>query len=41
MFPSSLPKGICKNASLGVRSLERTNKNGIRLALKMELNLEN
>jgi hypothetical protein len=41
MFPSSLPKEICKNASLGLRSLERTDNNGIRLALKMEFNSTN
>ncbi len=32
MFPSNLPKEIYKSASLGLRSLERTEKNGIRLA---------
>jgi hypothetical protein len=41
MFPSSLPKEVCRNASLGLRSLERIDKNGIRLVLKMEFNLEN
>jgi len=36
MFLSSLPKQSCKNASLGLRSLGRANKNGIRLVLKLE-----
>jgi hypothetical protein len=41
MFPSNLPKEICKSASLGLRSWERTDNNGIRLALKMEFNPKN
>ncbi len=41
MFLSSLPKHICKNASLGLRNLGRTDKNGIRLVLKLEFDLEN
>jgi hypothetical protein len=41
MFPSSLPKEIYISASLGLRSLERIDKNGIRLVLKMEFNPKN
>jgi hypothetical protein len=36
MFLLGLPKQICKNASFGLRSSGRANKNGIRLVLKLE-----
>jgi hypothetical protein len=32
MFLLGLPKQICKNASLGLRTPGRANKNGIRLS---------
>jgi hypothetical protein len=41
MFLSSLPKHICKNASLGLRSLGRVDKNKIRFVLKVEFNPKN
>jgi hypothetical protein len=40
MFPLSLLKYICKNASLGLIDLGRENRNGIRLVLKLEFNQE-
>jgi hypothetical protein len=36
MFLSNLPKQIYRNVSLGLRSLERVDKNGIKLVLKLE-----
>jgi hypothetical protein len=36
MFLSSLPKYICKTASLGLRSLGKANMNGKRFVLKLE-----
>jgi hypothetical protein len=41
MFLSNLPKQICINASFGLRSLGRANRNGIGLVLKLEFNPEN
>jgi hypothetical protein len=41
MFLSSLPKKICKNASLGLRNLGRVDMNGIKLVLKLEFDPEN
>jgi hypothetical protein len=38
---SSLPKQICKNASLGLISLGKVNMNGIRFVLKLEFNPKN
>jgi hypothetical protein len=38
MFVSNLPKQICKNASLGLRSLGKKDRNGIRFILKLEFN---
>jgi hypothetical protein len=41
MFLLNLPKHICRNASLGLRSLGRASRNGIRLVLKLEFNPKN
>jgi hypothetical protein len=41
MFPLSMIKHICKNASPSLRSLERVDKNGIRRVLKLEFDPKN
>jgi hypothetical protein len=38
MFLSNLPKHICKNASLDLRSLGKKDRIGIRLVLKLKFN---
>jgi hypothetical protein len=40
MFSLNLLKQICKSGSLGLRSLERVDKNGIRCVLKLEFDLK-
>jgi hypothetical protein len=41
MFLSSLPKQICRNASLGLRNLGRVDNNGIRFILKLDFDPKN
>jgi hypothetical protein len=41
MFLSSLPEQICKIASIGLRSLGKVDRNGIRLVLKLEFDPKN